>query len=146
MNNSSWLILTGFVLACSSDLMSQTPDRVDMENIRNQPYMKYARQVRCDSTEGTTAEERICANLELQRQDSLLQTELGAILKRLKEAGDTEAERKLMAAQDLWERYRFSHCASLGEGQSAYSMILFMRCAAEVTAGRRKDLKHYDVP
>jgi uncharacterized protein YecT (DUF1311 family) len=135
------LIAFGLMLIAQG-VLAQVTDRIDMENIRKQPYLKHSFKINCDSTEGTTVESRICANLELQRQDSLLQSDLKLLTRKLQESGDTIMLRKLALTQDLWERYRYSHCASLTDGHSSHGMILFMTCAAGLTARRREDLKY----
>ena len=89
-------------------------------------------------------ESRICANLELQKQDSLLQLQIALIEQELKEDGEDRAFASFELGQKLWEHYRHAHCTSiLSEDMSRIDMILFMKCAAQITENRRRELARW---
>lgn len=56
-----------------------------MKNIRNQRYLSQKHLVNCDSVQGSILELRICANLRLQREDSIMNFQLRQIELELSE-------------------------------------------------------------
>lgn len=130
-----------FTFSIKAQSQKVLANKIDMKNIKRQTYLFPAIKVRCDSTNGTTGEERICANLELQEQDSLLNRELTIILKELKSSRNTILIKKILLSQDLWERYRYAHCNSCITDGGRNDMILFMKCATNLTIKRRDDIK-----
>lgn len=115
--------------------------KIDMQTIKDQSYLKFANKINCDSTNGTSIEEIICANLELQKQDSLLQLELGNLINELQTVNDTVTIMKIKQTQEIWERYRYSHCDACVIDNTSSQMILFMKCATNLTIKRRDDIK-----
>ncbi len=99
--------------------------------------------VNCDSTQGSTLENRICANLELQRRDSLLQADLDMLIAKYRALGDTVVVKKIRRSRDIWEKFRFSECDIYVEEANAHQMIEFMQCAALLTHKRRMELAKY---
>lgn len=72
------------LLALLSILRAQ--DTTDVAYLKTMEYLKYAYLVDCDSSLGSTLEERICLNLEFQKQDARMNQILMQILaKNLKE-------------------------------------------------------------
>ena len=124
-------------------LLAQKKQQViDMKNIKSQSYLINARMVNCDSTSGSMMEYRICANLQLQLQDSLMHMELDSMISEYRINKDTSALSKLMNAQEVWEKYRYAHCDTYTSGErSSLDPVMFMRCAAEITMERRKNLR-----
>lgn len=144
MKNLLVIFLMAFIHALNAqsqinDSLIYNANKIDMENIRNQSYLKDADKINCDSTSGSIAEDRICANLELQKQDSLLQFELGTLLSNMQ---DSTSLRELLLSQELWERYRYAHCSRCVLDGNRLDMILFMRCATQLTIQRREDIKN----
>ena len=112
---------------------------IDMQIIKNQPYMKLSKLINCDSISGTSAEHRICANLELQKQDSLLQIELKALINEM--GNDSTAIKKIILSQEIWERYRYAQCNNCVIDETSFDMIIFMNCASELTKQRRIEIE-----
>lgn len=136
-----FIFLNGLSFIVNAQALNDIVDKIDIKNLKNQSYLIHAKKIKCDSTTGTTLEDRICANLELQKQDSLLQFELRALIIEMKIFNDTTLKKKIKLSQDIWERYRYAHCANCVEEGNRFDMILFMRCAAELTIKRREDIK-----
>ncbi len=106
--------------------------------------MVLAPKVNCDSMGGSTLERRVCANLELQLQDSILKQILAAKIVALKNEGlDLKGGNKTLikafvSGQKIWEEYRYTHCSSCIRGKSQFDMILFLECATHLTIERQK--------
>lgn len=115
--------------------------KINMQTIKDQSYLKYTNKINCDSTIGTSIEERICVNFELQKQDSLLHCELDTLINECKTSGDNARLQEVLLSQELWERYRYAHCRSCIIDGARYDMIMFMRCATELTIKRREDVQ-----
>lgn len=147
MKNLFVIFLMAFIHALNAqsqinDSLIYNANKIEMENLRNQSYLKDADKINCDSTSSSIAEDRICANLELLKQDSLLQFELGTLISTLiSNMQDSVSLRELLLSQELWERYRYAHCSHCVLDGNRLDMILFMRCATELTIKRREDIK-----
>lgn len=138
---SSFLLLFASAVSAAGQSLDSL-QVLDMENLKRQPYLSAAGSVNCDSTEGSVPEYRICANLELQRQDSLLRERMVLVSSRLEENDEKNGLQSFLLGQKLWERYRFAHCSSVvSDAGSRIDMILFMECAARVTENRRRELE-----
>ncbi len=111
---------------------------IDIQNLKNQSYLSHTGKINCDSTLGTIIEERICANLELQKQDSLLQADLSEKISLLLQSDDTTSIINIRWSQEIWERYRHSHCSTCIVEGNRFDMILFMKCAIILTMQRRE--------
>ncbi|MDP3930230.1 MAG: hypothetical protein Q8R57_14510 [Bacteroidota bacterium] len=118
-----------------------TTKKIDMQKIKNQAYLKLAKRNNFDATTGTTIEESFCANLELQKQDSLLHIELDSLINKYKFSGDTISLQNVLLSPELWESYRYSQCSSCVTEGNRFDMILFMKCATNLTIKRRADIK-----
>ena len=143
-NLATWMLLLLSSEIIGQDILKATLQtspfqKIDMMVIKNQSYLKLLRNINCDSTSGTTIEDRICANLELQRQDSLLQVELSALLGE--KAQDTAVITKILNSQEIWERFRCAYCSNFVD-YSRIEMIQFMQFASELTLKRRKDIRN----
>jgi uncharacterized protein YecT (DUF1311 family) len=111
-------------------------------NLKKQTYLKYANRINCDSHSGSILEYRICANLELQKQDSLLTLEFDSLIKEFLILNEIKRVKKMKVAQEIWEKYRFAQCnVHIDEDGGSAQMIAFMECATEITLQRRKDIK-----
>jgi uncharacterized protein YecT (DUF1311 family) len=153
LKNIEKIVLTILLVTSSNCLKAQTAkdsleysvsnaQKINIQTLKNQSYLKLAIQINCDSTSGTIIEDRICANLELQRQDSLLQLELGNLINELQTVNDTVTIMKIKQTQEIWERYRYSHCDACVIDNTSSQMILFMKCATNLTIKRRDDIKN----
>ncbi len=117
---------------------------IDMNNIKSQSYLHLLPKVDCDSGAETMIMGRICANLALQREDSLMRVELDRTMRSLRKYQDTFRVSQLKRAQQIWERYRFAHCTSPSDdGGDALRAIQFMRCATQLTAERRRNIRSF---
>ncbi len=84
-----------------------------------------------------------CATQSMHRADAELNRLYQALTKSLKD--DPEAERKLVAAQREWIKFRDSECsfqALKSEGGSANAMVLSM-CVEDHTRTRMRSLRGY---
>lgn len=146
MKNKTTVFLIIYFICVSLSIKAQVPkdsaNKLDMQIIKNQSYLKFAKQINCDSTMETTIVERICANLELQKQDSLLQLELGNLINELQTINDTVTIKKIKLTQEIWEKYRYSHCDACVVDKTSSQMILFMKCATNLTIKRRDDIRN----
>lgn len=124
-----------------NDSLIYNAKKIDMQNIKNQKYLEISNRVNCDSTNGSNLEYQICANLELQLQDSLLHCELDTIINECKTSGDTVRLQEVLLIQELWERYRYNHCSSCTMDGTRFDIIVFMKCATELTIKRREDIQ-----
>lgn len=118
-----------------------TITKIDIQNLKKQAYLINTGMINCDSTTGTIIEDRICANLELQKQDSLLQLELDNLIKELQTVNDTGTIKKIKDTQEIWERYRYSHCNACIIDKTSSQITLFIKCATNLTIKRRDDIK-----
>ncbi len=144
-------LFTWMLLSISSEIVGQVNlkatiqtspfEKIDMVHIKNQSYLKYSKHTNCDSTSGTSMAMRICANLELQKQDSLLQIELKSLL--LEKAQDTTAIKRILNSQEIWERFRYAQCVDLVLDKGSLDAIIFMQCASELTVKRRQEIKNH---
>lgn len=135
-----FLFINGLTFIVNGQTCNDPPSKIDIKNLKNQSYLKLISQINCDSTNGTTIEDRICANLELQKQDSLLNIALNIRIEYCITSGDTILLNKILLSQDLWERYRYAHCNTCVLEENSFDMITFLRCATDVTIKRRDDL------
>lgn len=135
-----FILINGLTFIVNGQPCNDLLNKIDIKNLKNQSYLKLAKQINCDSTNGTTIEDRICANLELQKQDSLLNIALSIRINECNTSGDTTLLKKLLLSQDLWERYRYAHCSSCVLDENRFDMITFLRCATNITIKRRDDL------
>ena len=146
MKNKTVVFFIAYFFCVSLSIKAQVPkdsaNKIDMQNLKKQAYLIHAGKINCDSTTGTIIEDRICANLELQKQDSLLQLELGNLINELQTVNDTVTIKKIKLTQEIWERYRYSHCDACVIDKTSSQMILFMKCATNLTIKRRDDIKN----
>jgi uncharacterized protein YecT (DUF1311 family) len=118
---------------------------LDMDNIRNQSYLENNFHLNCDSIQGSILELRICANLRLQREDSIMNFQLTTLKKHLKKEGDDRSLKKLEKAQSHWLIYRCDHCELQNpiHQSSSIDIIGYMNCYARITEKRAADLNEY---
>jgi uncharacterized protein YecT (DUF1311 family) len=102
---------------------------LDMKTIRNQRYLSQKHLVNCDSVQGSILELRICANLRLQREDSIMNFQLRQIELELSEKDATKSLEKIKEAQTSWLLYRCHHCNPLIKYPASSSGIIeYMNC------------------
>lgn len=114
--------------------------KIDISNLKRQSYMTDYGIVNCDSNNGSILTALICANRQLQLEDSLLQLQLNKLRSELETLNDSAGIYQLLLSQDIWERYRYAHCYMCIDGGKRLDRIMFMRCAAELTVKRRIDI------
>jgi len=113
----------------------------NIDRIKNQSYLKYKDQINCDSA-NTTLAYRICANLQYQESDSLLNISYRLLLTELKNKASELA--LLKESQKEWANYRNKHCKiyyEIYEGGSLQS-IAYMNSLTELTNNRTKELNN----
>lgn len=166
----SWpLLILAFAAVNLSAQHIDSLQKIDIDWLRQQSYLTSVTSIDCDSTSGTRLELRICANLRLQREDSLLQWQVTRTREEYVASGRSYELAAFDIAQQLWERFRYYHCSSQligdynlaanGETEdfssdgsvsrpalsvprySITEMILFMECAADLTEQRRRSLE-----
>jgi hypothetical protein len=125
------------------DSMICNAKKIDVQRLKRQSYLEDAKRINCccDSLLGTILELRICANLELQKQDSLMHCELDSVINECKKRGDTAMIREIILTQELWERYRYALCNSCTMYKGSYAKVQFMKCASEMTIKRREEIR-----
>lgn len=117
--------------------------KIDMKILKDQSYMRYKDVTNCDSIE-TTIEERICANLRLQREDSIMNLAFKKAVARYRSDGDTAGLRHLIKGQEAWEIYRYyqSNAVSSSEPHPGPRQAIdFMTEAADITRKRGEELR-----
>jgi len=140
MNTMKSLILLCLflmILIYSNNGFSQTT----IENIRSQPYLKDKHKVNCDSAE-TTAALRICANLQFQESDSILNITYQKILKEIDTGNINISRFNFISSQEKWIGYRDKHCNlywEMYEGGSLQS-IVYLNCLTYFSNERRGEL------
>lgn len=116
--------------------------QVDIQNIKNQPYLKDKDKVSCDSA-FTTLELRICANMNFQKSDSILNMIYEAVLQKCEELQLPNVGDTIKQANLDWIKYRDRHCKvywTMYEG-GTFQSIVFLNCLTKITDERREELE-----
>jgi uncharacterized protein YecT (DUF1311 family) len=97
--------------------------------------MKYAKRTDCNSTMGTTLEDRICLNLKFQQTDSIMNVKLKKMLHTI--ANDT-----IKTYQNAWVHHRRMKSEIVSEGYRGHMLgIIYLGCMVETTMQRIKEIE-----
>ena len=141
MQRTARILIIFFIIGCTS-LFSQG----HIEHIKNQPYLKYASRVDCANRLGDNLSDRICANLEFQKSDSLLTQIYDSLLVLARQHFIDSLEHKIVKMQDIWRDLRERHCGIVydtyeGCGGCHLRAISFLYCLKEFTDTRTGEFK-----
>lgn len=113
-----YILVFGLTIFCSAQ------NTKDVGFIRDQPYLKYAKHVNCDSISGITIEDRICLNIELRQVDSLMLTKFNEVLNMIESDSLKYVFRK---HQTNWEAERKSISMLQSDGyENSAEAIVYM--------------------
>lgn len=119
----------------------------DLEYLKTQLYLDHYRThpFNCDSLTDdlvNTLTDRICANLMLQRSDSLLKVSYDSLVVKLREVGDDTLVTAFENLQRSWRQYRNRHCdVQIGEIVGNGSAAAYMHEMRLLTDIRTEELK-----
>jgi uncharacterized protein YecT (DUF1311 family) len=119
----------------------------DLSYLKNIAYLDiyYDHPFNCDSLaddQVSTMTDRICANLRLQRSDSLLTLYYDSLLVETRRIGGDTLRRAFDELQRSWRTYRDEHCKALvGEVTGNWSAAAFMDEMRALTDIRIEELK-----
>jgi uncharacterized protein YecT (DUF1311 family) len=138
-------ITVKYVLAFYFILLSLTCfSQGDIDDIKNQLYLKLNGKVDCKNTQGDNLSERICANLAFQKSDSVLSVVYNALLRKNTNPQEDSIRRRIIDMQKTWRSLRDQHCSiiydSFGKSSSSQKAIDYFRCLIEMTENRIKEL------
>jgi uncharacterized protein YecT (DUF1311 family) len=106
----------------------------DVGFIKNQPYLKYAKHINCDSTSGTTLEQRICLNIKLRRIDSIMLSKFNQVLSKIE---NDSLINVFKTNQSHWEAERKSIGMLKSEGyEHSAEAIMYMHYMIQATETR----------
>lgn len=112
-----------------------------IDHIKNQPYLREAVNVNCDSTNGDNLSLRICANLAYQKSDSLLVV----VYQKILQNADDSTRNHLVSVQKLWRQLRDEHCALVWDqykdGNGHFKAITYLSCLKLLTDNRTRELE-----
>lgn len=131
-------VLTILLLLVSAGAAAQG----HIDNIKNQPYLKYKNQVNCGNPIDNLSM-RVCANLAFQASDSLLVIEYTKLLTRSASLGIDSARTKVERMQTTWRTMRFQQCDLIADSWAGGSgqAVAFLSCMKQLTDSRTKELK-----
>lgn len=135
-------ILSIFVLSCNTGKsVISNEKKISIEVLKKMENVELYNRIDCDSIE-TTLGYLVCANVELQRQDSILKKIELEIINEFKKNKDSLSLSKFLYTSDLWEKYRYSHCEECIINNHRVDRIQFLKCAIELTKNRILILKN----
>lgn len=106
----------------------------DIGFIKDQPYLKYEKHINCDSTSGTTIEQRICLNIKLRRVDSIMLSKFNRVLNKME---NDSIKNVFKTHQHHWEAERKSIGMLKSEGyENSAEAIIYMYSMIQVTETR----------
>lgn len=140
-------ILLGLFLLLGKSMIAQvdTNDtklkKIDMEVVRQTRELLGRIDCPPEDSFRTTMQQRVCLNLLLQKEDSLVQQVYHFILDSLISNSDTIKVEKYKLAQENWEFHRYAWCDTFfSEDQSIHDLLFFLACAVETTRRRKEEL------
>jgi uncharacterized protein YecT (DUF1311 family) len=114
----------------------------NIDHIKNQPYMRNAEKVDCDDQDGDHLSEKICANKNFQKSDSLLTVVYKELLSK---QTNSRGRNEIIELQKSWRKLRDSHCNLIFKqyeaGQGHTKWIIYLNCLKELTDFRIKELE-----
>lgn len=121
----------------------------DIDQIKNQPYMKLNIDCSCDADSCVSSiRNRYCANLSFQITDSLLSVSYDSLLVLMRTFSSLETKSDSLAMsfikmQKEWRNYRHEHCKcfwSDPDCNSNYCGTLYLKCMQYLTEIRLEEL------
>lgn len=113
-----------YIFIFSFSLLCSAQNTKDVGFIKDQPYLKHAKHTNCDSTSGTTIEQRICLNIKLRRVDSIMLTKFNHVLNKIE---NDSLKNVFKAHQSYWEAERKSISMLKSEGyENSAEAIIYM--------------------
>lgn len=136
-------VLSILVLSCNTSkttIVNNKGKKINMQTVKGMEYLKLSNKINCDSIE-TTLGLLVCANIELQKQDSILKKMEVQIINEFNERKDSLSLSRFIHTTNLWEEYRYSHCMECTIDNQRIDRIQFLECAIELTKNRIYILK-----
>lgn len=112
----------------------------DAKYLANRSYMRYAKDIDCENSTGTTIEMRICLNLEFQEIDSTLNVQFNRLLK---ETTNKKQKRKYIKYQKSWIKHRKLQSQAAAKGYNGHMFgILYLETMIMVTQNRVEEIEY----
>ncbi len=126
------------VLLCSGSIgLSQNTK--DVEFLKSMAYLKDNKLIDCNNQEGSSLESRICLNLNVQKNDSIMLAKFNALLLKIDK---NETKETLIKQQHHWEQKRKELSIINSDGfQGHYLGIQYLYIFNELTKLRLKELE-----
>ncbi|MFM9985756.1 MAG: lysozyme inhibitor LprI family protein [Flavobacteriales bacterium] len=140
-------ILLGLFLLLGKSMIAQVDSndiklkKIDMAVVRQTRNLLGKIECPPEDSFRTIMQQRVCLNLLLQKEDSLLQKVYHYILDTLFSNSDTIKVEKFKLTQENWELHRYAWCDTFfSEDQSTHDLLFFLACAVETTRRRKEEL------
>lgn len=134
MLRSNFLILLLFYTA-----FGYSQDYSDAKRMKEQPYMQFDFNPRCDSLDGNNAQHKICLNLEFQKKDALMNKTFIEYLTSIK---NDSIKTEIIKFQDVWVKNRRLVSTLEAQGlQGHMSSIYYISSMLFITEQRLEELE-----
>ena len=125
-------------LLISHNLFSQ--DNTDAKRLAELDYMKYSKNINCDSTNGSNLEHRICLNLEFQEIDSILNKKFNSLLSMIE---NDSISNQIKVFQKSWIENRRIRSEIISNGFQGHSLgIYYLDSMIKTTQIRIEEIEY----
>ena len=130
------LIIIG-ILSCT---LINAQDTTDVYRLKNMEYMRFTKGTDCNDEDISFLEQRICLNLEFQREDSIMNIRFNTLLSSI---DDNDIKAKQKNIQKTWVEKRRLQSQQNADGYRGHHLgIVYLNTMIEITLKRTVEIEN----